>query len=32
VAADLFDVTPFGTVGVLSVGWGDSLRRGFFSE
>jgi hypothetical protein len=33
VAADLFDVTPFGTVGVLSVGWGDSLRRGgFFSD
>lgn len=32
VAADVFDVTPFGTVGVLSVGWGDSLRRGFFSE
>ncbi|MFM7266473.1 MAG: hypothetical protein ACKOZW_12965 [Cyanobium sp.] len=32
VAADLLDVTPFGTVGVLSVGWGDSLRRGFFSE
>ncbi len=32
VAADVFDVTPFGTVGVLSVGWGDSLRRGFFSD
>ena len=32
VAADLFDATPFGTVGVLSVGWGDSLRRGFFSD
>lgn len=32
VAADVFDATPFGTVGVLSVGWGDSLRRGFFSD
>jgi hypothetical protein len=32
VAADVFDATPFGTVGVLSVGWGDSLRSGFFSE
>ena len=32
VAADVFDVTPFGTVGVLSVGWGDSLRSGFFGN
>ena len=32
VDADVFDATPFGTVGVLSVGWGDSLRRGFFSD
>lgn len=28
VVADVFDATPFGTVGVLSVGWGDSLQRG----
>lgn len=32
IAADVFNNTPFGTVGVLSVGWGDSLRRGFFSD
>jgi hypothetical protein len=32
VAADVFDATPFGTVGVLSVGWGDSLRSGFFGN
>ncbi len=32
LAADLFDSTPFGTVGVLSIGWGDSLRSGFFSN
>ena len=32
VVADVFDATPFGSVGVLSVGWGDSLRRGYFSN
>jgi len=32
VAADVFEATPFGTVGVLSVGWGDSLQRGYFSN
>lgn len=32
VAVDVFDSTPFGTVGVLSVGWGDSLQRGYFSN
>ena len=32
VAADLFNSTPFGTVGVLSVGWGDRLQRGFFNN
>lgn len=32
LAADLFDSTPFGTVGVLSIGWGDSLRSGFFGN
>lgn len=32
LAADVFDATPFGTVGVLTVGWGDSLRRGFFTQ
>ena len=32
LAADLFDSTPFGTVGVLSIGWGDSLRSGFFAN
>ncbi|MFM8276746.1 MAG: hypothetical protein ACKN89_07135, partial [Cyanobium sp.] len=31
VAADLFNATPWGTVGVLSVGWGDSLKLGFFN-
>ena len=32
VVADVFDSTPFGTVGVLSLGWGDSLQRGYFSN
>lgn len=28
MAADVFSETPWGTVGVLSIGWGDSLRTG----
>jgi hypothetical protein len=28
MAADVFNDTPWGTVGVLSIGWGDSLRTG----
>lgn len=28
MAADVFSETPWGTVGVLSVGWGDSLKTG----
>jgi hypothetical protein len=28
MAADVFSDTPWGTVGVLSIGWGDSLRTG----
>ncbi len=32
MGADVFDATPYGTVGVLSVGWGDSLQRGYFSK
>jgi hypothetical protein len=29
---DLFDETPWGTVGVLTVGWGDNLQRGLTGE
>lgn len=32
VAADVFNNTPFGTVGVLSIGWGDNLKRGYFTR
>jgi hypothetical protein len=32
LAADLFDTTPWGTIGVLSVGWGDNLRTGFIAR
>lgn len=30
LAADVFDRSPFGTVGVLSLSWGDNFRRGLF--
>jgi hypothetical protein len=30
VAADVFDQSPFGTVAVLTVSWGDNFRRGLF--
>lgn len=30
VAVDVFAATPYGTVGVLSVGWADSLKRSIF--
>lgn len=32
LAADLFDTTPWGTIGVLSVGWGDNLRTGYVAR
>jgi hypothetical protein len=32
VAADVFAATPFGTVGVLTVGWGDNLQSGFVTK
>lgn len=32
VAADVFSATPFGTVGVLTVGWGDNLQSGFVAK
>ena len=28
-AADVAGSTPWGTIGVLTVGWGDSLKNGF---
>ena len=31
-AADVFDATPWGTIGVLTVGWGDNLQAGFVSR
>lgn len=30
LAADVFDQSPFGTVGVLTVSWGDNFRTGLF--
>jgi hypothetical protein len=30
-AVDVFDDTPWGTVGVLSLGWSDNFRRGYFN-
>ena len=32
LAADVFASTPWGTVGVLTMGWGDSLKSGFVSK
>lgn len=32
LAADVFSDTPFGTVGVLTVGWGDNLLGGFVAK
>jgi hypothetical protein len=32
LGADLFSVTPWGTIGVLSVGWGDSLKTGLVTR
>jgi hypothetical protein len=32
IAADVFANTPWGTIGVLSVGWGDNLQNGFVSK
>lgn len=30
LAADVFNQSPFGTVGVFTVSWGDNFRRGLF--
>jgi hypothetical protein len=32
LAADVFSATPWGTIGVLSVGWGDSLKTGLLTK
>ncbi len=32
LAADVFNNTPYGTIGVLTVGWGDNFRTGFFQN
>jgi hypothetical protein len=32
MAADVFSATPWGTIGVLSVGWGDSLKTGLVTR
>jgi hypothetical protein len=32
LAADVFGSTPWGTVGVLSVGWGDNLKTGLIAR
>lgn len=31
LGADLFNASPYGTVGVLTVAWGDSFRTGYFA-
>ena len=31
-AADVGAITPWGTIGVLTVGWGDSLKNGFATK
>ena len=31
-AADVAAVTPWGTIGVLTIGWGDSLKNGYVSK
>jgi hypothetical protein len=31
IGADLFNASPYGTVGVLTVAWGDSFRTGYFA-
>ena len=30
-AADVFDTTPYGPIGLLTVGWSDNWRSGFFN-
>lgn len=32
MAADVFETTPWGTIGVLTMGWGDSLKNGFVTK
>jgi hypothetical protein len=32
MAADVFNETPWGTIGVLTIGWGDSLKTGLMSR
>ncbi|QVL53675.1 MAG: hypothetical protein KFB97_04780 [Cyanobium sp. M30B3] len=31
-AADVFDATPYGAIGLLTVGWSDNWRNGFFTQ
>jgi hypothetical protein len=31
-AADVAAVTPWGTIGVLTIGWGDSLKNGYVTK
>jgi hypothetical protein len=31
-AADVASVTPWGTIGVLTIGWGDSLKNGYVTK
>lgn len=32
MAADVFEATPWGTIGVLTMGWGDNLKNGFVTK
>jgi hypothetical protein len=32
MAADVFNETPWGTIGVLTIGWGDSLKTGLIAR
>jgi len=31
-AADVASTTPWGTIGVLTIGWGDSLKNGYVTK
>jgi len=32
MAADVAATTPWGTIGVLTIGWGDNLKNGFVTK
>jgi hypothetical protein len=32
MAADVASTTPWGTIGVLTIGWGDNLKNGYLTK